>query len=164
MELSMEGKVNPTNTFQWFLSTGHSELSHCLSFRQEPFLRRKGTIIPNQMILGLIYKSTATSLNIKLILSCAVTLLIHSLCLQHVEWSAGNIRWLVLSLVLDPGVESFQLRWSWTSNFWVLVLIFYVPNLTQVNGVYNRMQRRFLRNHSSTKGKTLCACVCVYIG
>lgn len=55
----------------------------------------KGIIIPNQMILGLIYKSTATSLNIKLILNCAVTSLIHSLCLQDVESSAGNI-WLVV--------------------------------------------------------------------
>lgn len=120
----------------------------------------------------LIYKSTVTSLNVKLMQSCAVVVLFHSLQWRHVEWSTGNTTGqLAHSRVLDPAssVVSFQLRPSWSSESLlncerrVPVVMCQVPKkyLTWVNSMYNRTQKRFLRNHRSVWKRRFCVCVCI---
>lgn len=124
------------------------------------------------MTPGLIYKSTVTSLNMKLMGSCAVVVLLHSLQWRHVGWSTGNITgWLANSRVLDPAlsVVSFQLRPSWPSESLlncerrVPVVICQVLKkyLTWVNSIYNRTQRRLLRNHPSIWKKRFFFCICM---
>lgn len=130
---------------------------------------------PNGITPELIYKSTVTSLSAKLMRSCAVVVLFHSLQWRHVEWSTGNTTGqLAHSRVLDPAssVVSFQLRPSWSSESLlncerrVPVVMCLVPKkyLTWVNSMYNRTQKRFLRNRRSVWKKRFCVCVCVYLG
>lgn len=134
----------------------------------KPLFHERGL---HRMMPGLIYKTTVTSVNMKLMGSSALVVLFHSSQWRHIGWSTGNITgWLAHSWVLDPAlsVVSFQLRPSWASGSLldyarrmpVVISHMLKKYLTWVNIMYNRTQRRFLRNHPSIWKKRFFVCVC----
>ena len=84
--LEEKGFVNTTVIFSSFYLILGVQNRHIASPLRPLFHERE----PNGMTPRLIYKSTVTSLNMKLMGSCAVMVLFHSLQWRHVGWSTGN--------------------------------------------------------------------------